>query len=251
MIHLQTVLTTGTPYREPFVSSVWAVSLLLALAGCGGASPAGGTAGSEAGAELAGAEATAGDEATAGGGAAASSCVVVPQQNGTRLLYSDVNDWWFYVEDECQIDCSSRPGVAMANNNGLLTIMTAVAGEEGKDHPAALNEFLAGYKAGVSKGLEFDEPLEYEEKKLGEHQRPAHCANVPMKLKGQPARFVICVTSAENANGDFLAHTVQWVLEEEDYLENEKIAWEAIQTRATSWYLQSDTDDDGNLVKQW
>jgi hypothetical protein len=252
MTYLQTNRHTAREYRVLSPGGAWTVALIVSLAGCGGASPAGGAASPEASAEPAPAEATAAEQTGEGAGqAAAASCVVVEQEDGTRLLYSDANDWWFYVEGEAEIDCSSRPGVAMANSGGLVATMTAMAAEEGKDYQTALNEFLAGYRDGVSKSLSLEKPLEYVEKKLGEKQRPANCADVPLVLKGQRSRFLLCVTSAKNGNGDFLVHVVQWMVEEQDYLENQKLAWEAIGARATSWYLQSDTDDDGNLVREW
>ncbi len=223
------------------------ILIIIAALGCSGARPTVDAPSDETSKENPG-DATATDE-----GDAISNCVAVDADDDMKMLYSDKDDWFFYVPGDSTVDCQSKPGVTQVvlGNTGLVLVLAALTPPDGKTIDVAFQEFSVGFINGVSRSIEFDKPIELTKRPMGEAGRQAMCGEARFQTNNTPSAFLVCITWTENVNKDLLVHSVMWKVEEAEYLSNKEIAWSAMSDFASSWYRDSDTDKEGNLVHRW
>jgi len=179
------------------------------------------------------------------------NCRVVDQSDGTRMVYSEDNDWYLYLGSDEAVDCNVRGGGFKASNSSQVITITVLT-------PMLDGDFTeSGVRAEISRrsvsrlmtNYQLSHSFTYSPVEIGEARRAALCADITFEQNNAQRHLVSCITSVKNVNGDILAHSVEYVTAFDNT--DPAAAFTAATAISASWYRGTDSDRAGNLVNNW
>lgn len=178
------------------------------------------------------------------------NCEVDPQPDGTKMLFSDENDWYFYVSESATVNCSKMGGkveVTDSSSNITLLLLTPLGNSNEK---TLVEEFSHNHlkKLKAIHSLPLNATFQWE--KLGNAKRNAFCLETEFKKEGSNIFLVSCITAKTNANDDvltFISTHFNQIKKKKDKTH----IFKAVAKSSVEWFRNSDTDANGALINLW
>ena len=179
-------------------------------------------------------------------------CNISDMEDGTNMVTSNEHDWFLYAPKTATVECGKFGGNALITDGPMtFTIKPLVPqGMSGKEAEKMLRDQAVGFvRSGLQEEYGSGRDLKFEEAKLGKFKRPALCADADLSMKGTPGRVVACITSKTNVNDEVVVHRTVWVGPTADY--DAKATPKMVKEAAANWFLYSDTDGMGKILRKW
>lgn len=180
-------------------------------------------------------------------------CRMDEQEDGTIQVVSDEKDWFLYVSNTAQVECSNFGGKVKVTDGALTMKMAALVPREGgtgniefelREQATRFIKTELTEKYGKTKAA-----ITFKKTPVGRSKRPALCVDADLDMNGIAGKIVACVTSKTNTNDEVVVHRAYWVGTVDEYDEKQTNA--QVKNAAAAWFLYSDTDMSGKILYKW
>lgn len=177
-------------------------------------------------------------------------CSIYEEDDGSRMVSSYDSDWFFYVTPQAEVTCNYTTGTALVADGALRIDVRILIPAPGSDA-----QIEAQLRERTARQLESEwaahtaDPIKFAPEKLGKSKRPALCVDATVTENNAPHRIAACLTSKRNINDEVVVHRAIWHGPAGEFDEAKTLR--AVKEAAANWFLYSDTDGTGRILRRW